>query len=188
MWLVVPEQLNQVLALMVDPRIKIVTLTVTEKGYCQGRCYWRPRRDEQGDHRRPRQSSGATHCSRPAQRSHPLAPRRGSSAVYHSRLRQPAAKWRDPARRIVIRFAELRDQDLGKYIADNISFPCTMVDRITPATQDEDRKAIADGFGVEGRLAGGLRATRISVSNRKQGTSGNPEEPLGTAGNRVLGT
>jgi mannitol-1-phosphate/altronate dehydrogenase len=63
-----------------------------------------------------------------------------------------------------------------------------MVDRITPATQDEDRKAIADGFGVEDAWPVVCERLELSVSNRKQGTSGNAEEPLGTAGNRVLGT
>jgi transposase len=39
----------------------------------------------------------------------------------------------------------------------------------------------------EGRIAE-LERPEISVSIGQQGTSGNPEIPLGTAGNRVLGT
>jgi hypothetical protein len=34
----------------------------------------------------------------------------------------------------------------------------------------------------------GYERPEISVSIGQQGTSGNPEKPLGTAGNRVLGT
>jgi fructuronate reductase len=52
-------------------------------------------------------------------------------------------------RSIVTRFAALRDPALAGYIANEVAFPSTMVDRITPATADEDRRAISERLGVE---------------------------------------
>ena len=46
-------------------------------------------------------------------------------------------------------FARLRDPDLGEWIASNVSFPNSMVDRITPVTTDEDREQVSERFGVE---------------------------------------
>ncbi|HKH54810.1 MAG TPA: mannitol dehydrogenase family protein, partial [Propionibacteriaceae bacterium] len=46
-------------------------------------------------------------------------------------------------------FARLRDPDLGEWIASNVSFPNSMVDRITPVTTDEDREQVSQRFGVE---------------------------------------
>ena len=46
-------------------------------------------------------------------------------------------------------FARLRDLELGDWIAENVRFPNSMVDRITPGTTDADRAAVADRFGIE---------------------------------------
>ena len=51
-------------------------------------------------------------------------------------------------KRILDRFAALRDPDLGAYVAGEIACPSTMVDRITPATTDEDRARISQALGV----------------------------------------
>jgi mannitol 2-dehydrogenase len=45
-------------------------------------------------------------------------------------------------------FARLRDPALGEWVEHEVAFPSSMVDRITPATTDDDRAALADGFGV----------------------------------------
>ena len=52
------------------------------------------------------------------------------------------------AKRIIGRFAELRDADLGAWVAGEVAFPSTMVDRITPATTDEDRARVDAALGV----------------------------------------
>jgi fructuronate reductase len=44
--------------------------------------------------------------------------------------------------RIVGRYATLRDAALAEWIVNEITFPCTMVDRIVPATTAADRAAI----------------------------------------------
>ncbi len=51
--------------------------------------------------------------------------------------------------KIVTRFVALRDPALAGYIANEVAFPSTMVDRITPATTDDDRVAISTWLGVE---------------------------------------
>ncbi|MGB3187279.1 MAG: mannitol dehydrogenase family protein [Ornithinimicrobium sp.] len=46
-------------------------------------------------------------------------------------------------------FARLLDPELGDWVAENVRFPSSMVDRITPVTSDADRAATADTLGVE---------------------------------------
>ena len=43
-------------------------------------------------------------------------------------------------------FAELRDPELGRWVREEVRFPNSMVDRITPVTTDEDRAEIAERF------------------------------------------
>ena len=55
----------------------------------------------------------------------------------------------DVARRSFAAFARLRDSELGAWVEQEVPFPNSMVDRITPATTDEDRTEVARRFGVE---------------------------------------
>ena len=55
----------------------------------------------------------------------------------------------DVARGSFAAFARLRDPDLGAWVEREVPFPNSMVDRITPATTDEDRAEVARRFGVE---------------------------------------
>ncbi|MGN6537071.1 MAG: mannitol dehydrogenase family protein, partial [Mesorhizobium sp.] len=52
-------------------------------------------------------------------------------------------------KRVVSRFAALRDADLGPFVAGEIACPSTMVDRIVPATTDADRAAVSRTLGME---------------------------------------
>jgi mannitol 2-dehydrogenase len=45
--------------------------------------------------------------------------------------------------------AELVDPSLAQWIRDSVAFPNAMVDRITPATTDRERKIAAETYGVE---------------------------------------
>ena len=56
-------------------------------------------------------------------------------------------------RRLVLEMAGLRDAGLARWIAQNASFPCSMVDRIVPAATDETRTRAAGFLGVEDTLA-----------------------------------
>jgi mannitol 2-dehydrogenase len=55
----------------------------------------------------------------------------------------------DVARRSFAAFAGLRDPELGAWVEREVSFPNCMVDRITPATTDDDRAEVARRFGIE---------------------------------------
>jgi mannitol 2-dehydrogenase len=57
----------------------------------------------------------------------------------------------DVARRSFAAFARLRDPALGEWVAAEVPFPNSMVDRITPATTDDDRAEVARRFGIEDR-------------------------------------
>ena len=57
------------------------------------------------------------------------------------------------AHKVFTAFARLRgkawgDDGLGDWVERNVLFPNSMVDRITPATTDDDRADIADRFGI----------------------------------------
>ena len=53
------------------------------------------------------------------------------------------------ARTAVVGYARLRDEVLARWIADHVSFPSSMVDRITPSTSPEQRDGIAAEHGVD---------------------------------------
>ena len=52
-------------------------------------------------------------------------------------------------RKVLLGLAELQDTALHRWIADNVAFPNSMVDRITPATTDADREQIQQVFGID---------------------------------------
>jgi fructuronate reductase len=139
---------EELLALMASPGIRIVSLTVTEKGYCHD-----PATGEL-DPKHPVVVHDLTN---------PAAPRSAAGMIVEALERRKAAGVApftvmscdnlpsngETTRRIVCRFAALRDRDLGAWVAEHVAFPSTMVDRIVPATTDADRKAVADLIGVE---------------------------------------
>jgi mannitol 2-dehydrogenase len=51
-------------------------------------------------------------------------------------------------RRVLLGLAELQDSALHRWIADNVAFPNSMVDRITPATTASDREQLQRDFGI----------------------------------------
>jgi mannitol 2-dehydrogenase len=55
----------------------------------------------------------------------------------------------DVARRSFTAFAGLRDPELGSWMEQEVPFPNSMVDRITPATTDEDREEVRQRFGID---------------------------------------
>jgi mannitol 2-dehydrogenase len=55
----------------------------------------------------------------------------------------------DLARRSFAAFAGLRDPELGEWVAREVAFPNSMVDRITPVTTDADRAEVTRRFDVD---------------------------------------
>ncbi|MCA9876707.1 MAG: mannitol dehydrogenase family protein, partial [Thermomicrobiales bacterium] len=55
------------------------------------------------------------------------------------------------ARTVVLGFAERKDPELAAWIAENVAFPNSMVDRITPVTTDETRANVLALTGIADR-------------------------------------
>jgi fructuronate reductase len=141
------ENPERLIARMAAPATRIVSLTVTEKGYCHT-----PQTGEL-DERHPDIVHDLTN---------PDAPRSAAGLIVAALARRKAAGTAPftvlscdnlPAngatvKRILVRFAGLRSPDLGKWIADEVAFPSTMVDRIVPETTDKDRASIASALGM----------------------------------------
>jgi fructuronate reductase len=142
------DQLDEVLALLAKPDIRIVTLTVTEKGYCQDAATGSL--DEAHPLIRADLADPANPRSVPGLLAETIRRRRAAgvppfTVLVCDNLAQNGVK----VRGIVVRYAELRDPELAAYIAGQVSFPCTMVDRITPATQDADRTTVEVATGCD---------------------------------------
>jgi fructuronate reductase len=145
--IVAPHAVDELLDVMADPRTRIVTLTVTEKGYCHD------------------PATGALNEKHPDV-VHDLAysktPRSAPGFLVEALRRRHAAGVPPftvltcdnlpsngrTVKRVLTRFAELVDPALGRFVADEASCPSTMVDRIVPATSDEDRGRIGRALGV----------------------------------------
>lgn len=145
--LAAPENPAALLAAMCDPAVKIVSLTVTEKGYCHD-----PARGEL----KPDHPDLVHDLARPdAPRSAPgflleaLARRRAAGVAPFTVLtcdNLPANG--ETAHRVVTGLARLRDRALADFVAGEVAFPSTMVDRIVPATTDADRDHVALELGM----------------------------------------
>jgi fructuronate reductase len=146
--IVAPADPPALLAAMADPGVRIVSLTVTEKGYCHD-----PATGELDE----------THPDIRADLADPGRPRSAPGFLVEAlRRRREAgvppftvlscdnlpANGRTVAR-VLGRLAALRDPELGRFVAGEVRCPSTMVDRIVPATTDADRDAAAAALGME---------------------------------------
>ncbi|HEY9317651.1 MAG TPA: mannitol dehydrogenase family protein [Achromobacter sp.] len=146
--LVAPEDPQAVLARIAHADTRIVSVTVTEKGYCHD------------------PASGQLNLGHPDivhDLGQPLAPRSTIGFLVWG-LQQRRAAGRGPVtlmsldnlpsnghllRGMVLAFAEQVDRALAAWIASSCAFPCSMVDRIVPRTTDEDRRGVADALGLD---------------------------------------
>lgn len=148
--LVAPENPEALVAAMADPDVRIVSLTVTEKGYCH------------------EPATGELDRAHPDIRhdlAHPETPRSAVGFVVAALARRWSAGVPPftvlscdnlpangrTAKRVIARFAELRDPELGRFVEAELACPSTMVDRIVPATTDDDRARVAGLLGAEDR-------------------------------------
>lgn len=145
--LVAPEDPGVLLDTMARPEVKIVSLTVTEKGYCHAPATGRldeahaDIRHDLASPDKPRSAVGFIVEAIARRRAAGLAP-----FTLLSCDNLPANG--RTLKRVITRFAELRDPDLGRFVAGETACPSTMVDRIVPATTDADRAAIRDRLGL----------------------------------------
>jgi fructuronate reductase/mannitol 2-dehydrogenase len=54
----------------------------------------------------------------------------------------------ETARRAVISFAQLRDEGLARWIEENVAFPSSVVDRITPRSSEQAQSLLETKFGI----------------------------------------
>ena len=110
---------------LIDPSVRIVTLTVTEKGY-------------------------APDAAIPALLVEALRDRRAAGLAPFTVLscdNLPANG--ATTRRVLTQVAEQMDPALAAFIASDVAFPSCMVDRIVPATTDTDRARVDAALGVQ---------------------------------------
>ncbi len=140
-------QRDEMITMLADPRIRIVSLTITEKGYCHD-----PATGE----------LDPNHPDIVHDLANPTAPISAPGLIVRAaELRREAGiapftvmscdnlpANGKTTQRIVTGFAALRSADLAAYIEQNVAFPSTMVDRIVPATTDADREIVRTSTGL----------------------------------------
>jgi fructuronate reductase len=141
------DGLETVLAAMCEPQVAIVSLTITEKGYCHS------------------PATGELMLDHPliaADLQNPHQPISAAGVVVEALARRKAANL--PAfsvmscdnmpenghvmRNVVCAYARAVDKDLAAWIEKNVTFPSTMVDRIVPAVTPDTLNKIEQITGV----------------------------------------
>jgi len=135
------------LQVMSRPDIRIVSLTVTEKGYCHDPATGRLNRDHPDI--RADIVTPLNPVSAPGFIVEALRRRRGAGCGPFTVLSCDNLPSNGQlCRRVVVELATLTDPGLAAWIEDNATFPGTMVDRIVPATTDEDRALLLTETGL----------------------------------------
>jgi fructuronate reductase len=147
--LVAPESPHAVLERLAAPSTRLVTITVTEKGYCLDGAgnLDLARGDVQRDLSQPQAPA-----TLPGYLLEALRLRRGNGSgpltiLSCDNLPDNGVR----LGRAVRQMAYLLDRSLGRWIEDAVRFPRTMVDSITPATTDALRAEVASALGVSDR-------------------------------------
>jgi fructuronate reductase len=144
---VAKEKPARLIACLTNPATRIVSLTVTEKGYCHT-----PQTGELDERHpdivhdlqnpgTPRSAIGFLVAALARRRISGTAPFAVLSCDNLSANGHTVG-------RIVTQFAALRSRDLAKWIEAEVAFPSTMVDRIVPETTDADRAAVSSALGM----------------------------------------
>ena len=144
--MVAPEDPASVIAKMADPAIRIASLTITEKGYCRDPQTGELLQDhpdirhDLANPDNPVSAIGFIVAGLKARRERNLPP---FTVLTCDNLPMNGRM----ARKVVTAFANEIDPDLAGWIETDAAFPCTMVDRITPATTPPDIDALASSAG-----------------------------------------
>ena len=142
-----PESPEALIERMAAPQTRIVSLTVTEKGYCHDPASGRLRPDhpdithDLANPTRPRSVPGlliAALAARRAAGAGPFTVLTCDNLPHNGRL----------LRGLVLEMAVAADPALAEWIANEGRFPSTMVDRIVPATTQEDLDRAAQRLGL----------------------------------------
>ncbi|HEY2621891.1 MAG TPA: mannitol dehydrogenase family protein, partial [Dyella sp.] len=133
-----------VLARLADPSVRLVTLTITEKGYCLSG------QDLDVNHpdivhdlaspSSPHSAIGYLVAGLRARQQQGLAP---YTVLSCDNLADNGHR----LRRAVLQYARRIDATLASWIEAQVAFPCSMVDSITPATDDALRARVGSELG-----------------------------------------
>ncbi|KYN79805.1 D-mannonate oxidoreductase [Vibrio cidicii] len=137
-----------VLNKMVEEQVAIVSMTITEKGYCADPATGRLDKTNaliQQDLETPHSPSSAIGYIVEALRLRKQAGLKPFTVMSCDNVQENG----HVARAAILDFAYLIDTDLAGWIEANVTFPCTMVDRIVPAATPETLKEIAHLVGHE---------------------------------------
>lgn len=135
-------------ARMADPAIRIVSLTVTEKGYCHDPASGKLKLDDPGiaqDLKNPGEPSTsigylvAALAARRRAEHLPFTVMSCDNLPHNGKMLAG----------LVQAYAQELDPSLAEWIGREGAFPSSMVDRIVPATTDEDRAAIREHLGLQ---------------------------------------
>lgn len=146
--IVAPEAPETLIARLSDPGVRLVTLTVTEKGYVTNLASKTLLRDhpdivhDLANPDKPRTIYGfilAATQRRLSEGSVPLTLLSCDNLPSNGSVLQ----------KLLLEYARLAKPELADFIGENIACPCSMVDRIVPATTSLDRESIKAALGVE---------------------------------------
>ncbi len=129
------------------PEIRIVSLTVTENGYCLNRATKRLDPDHKlirMDLANPAQPRSAVGVIVEAYRRRKESGEPAFTALSCDNIQHNG----NVLREAVLSLAKLREPALASWIEEHADFPNTMVDRITPVTAREDVAELANRYGI----------------------------------------
>jgi mannitol 2-dehydrogenase len=143
-----PADKSAMISKLCDPDIRIVSLTITEGGYFI---------DPATGRFNPAHPAIAKDAANPTDPSTVfgfivagLAKRRAAGVPPYTVMSCDNVPHNGVVtRNAVVGLAQLQNASLGEWISNNVAFPNGMVDRITPATGDRERKICAETFGVD---------------------------------------
>lgn len=150
-YLFAPADPEAVLARMADPATRIVSLTITEGGYNHDpatgtyRLHAPMTQAELAEPARPRSAFGYIVEALRRRRDSGTPP---FTVMSCDNLRDNGVI----SRSAVISHAMALDADLADWIEQNVTFPTSMVDRITPVVHKEDAERVNAECGVHDRL------------------------------------
>lgn len=145
--LVGPENPAALINLMADDAIKIISMTITEKGYCHdpatGKLNLQHPDIEQDLKNLQAPKSAIGYLVAALQQR---AAKNGAAVTLLSCDNLPNNG--EVLEQVVLEFAEKISKDLVNWIKQHVAFPGTMIDRIVPATTEDDRNEIEKILGL----------------------------------------
>ncbi len=147
-YLFAPDDPEAVLRVMTDPATRIVSLTITEGGYLVNQSTGEF--DASDESIQSDLEDGATPTTAFGFIVEALRRRRADDIEPFTVMScDNIAGNGEVAHKMIGAFARLKDEDLAGWLEEHVTFPNSMVDRITPVTTDDDRSELAEKFGVE---------------------------------------